>query len=48
MMDVANLFWRGPMRVEASGAFCQPEAIQSRALRLCRTVGSWLRRKTRS
>ena len=32
------LFWLGPMRVEASGALCQPGAIQSRALRLCRTV----------
>ena len=47
-MDVAALFWHGPMRVEASGALCQPGAIQSRALRLCRTAGSWLLRKTRS
>ena len=33
-----HLFWHGPMRVEASGALCQPGAIQSRALRLCRTA----------
>ena len=40
--------WLGPMRVEASGAFCQPGAIQSRALQLCRTARSWLQRQIRS
>jgi WD40 repeat protein len=48
IMMATALFWHGPMRVEASGALCQPDTIQSLDLRLWRTAGSWLLRKTRS
>ena len=39
-MDASDLFWRGPMRVEASGALCQ--SGEQYSLRPCGFAGRWL------